>query len=127
MGILSLNLIPLPSPHFFGISSSSLSIISQAIKYCLSITPKLYELAPTPEDITIEEIEAQATTEESYVEAMVQHAAWKEARAAVEWEEKSRSDCEVRAVKVEALKQKAEEKSRAEEKRKEEEWEAEEK
>ncbi len=71
--------------------------------------------------MTIEEIEAWAATEENYVEAMAKHAAWREARAAAEQEEKSRLSHEAWAAKVEALKQKAEEKRRAEEKRKEEE------
>ncbi len=71
--------------------------------------------------MTIEEIEAWAAAEENYVEAMARHAAWREARAAAEQEEKSRLGHEAQAAKVEALKQKAEEKRRAEEKRKEEE------
>ncbi len=98
----------------------------QPIKYCLSITPKLYELAPTPEDFSIEEIEAWATTEENYAEAVVKHAAWKEAKAAAEREEKSRLAQEMQIAKVEALKQKAKEKRKAEEKRKEEEQKVEE-
>ena len=90
--------------------------MSQTIEYRLSVMPEPYELAPTLEDISLEEIEARATMEENYAEAMAKHAAWKEARAAAEWEEKSRLGREVQAVKVEALKQKAEEKRRAEEK-----------
>ncbi len=96
--------------------------MSSVIEYCLSVTPEPYESAPTPEDISVEEIEAQAATEESYVEAMARHAAWKEAKIAAEWEDKLRLACEVWAAKVEALKQKVEEKRKAEEKRKEEEW-----
>ncbi len=95
--------------------------MSQPIEYHLSIMPEPYESAPTPEDITIEEIKARATAEENYVEAMAKHSAWKEAKAVVEREEKSRLAHEVRAAKVEALKQKAEEKRKAKEKRQEEE------
>ncbi len=96
--------------------------MSQTVEYCLSITPELYELALTPEDISIEEIEAQATVEEKYVEAMAKHAAWKEVRAVVEQKEKLRLAWEAQAAKVEALRQKAEEKRKVEEKRQEEEW-----
>ncbi|PBK80652.1 hypothetical protein ARMGADRAFT_1092062 [Armillaria gallica] len=81
-----------------------------SIEYCLSITPKPYELALTPEDIIIEEIEARATAEENYVEAVAKHSAWKEVKEVVEQEEKSRLAREAWAAKVEALKQKAEEK-----------------
>ncbi len=90
----------------------------QSINYHLSVTPKSYELASTPENITIEKIKAQAAMEESYVEAVVKYAAWKEAEAAAEQEEKSRLDHEAQVAKVEALKQKAEEKRKADEKRK---------
>ncbi len=78
--------------------------MSQTIKYHLSITPKPYELALTPKNISMEEIEAQAATEENYAEAMVKHAAWKEAKAAAEQEKKSRLAREVQIAKVEALK-----------------------
>ncbi|KAK0244469.1 hypothetical protein EDD85DRAFT_945813 [Armillaria nabsnona] len=126
MGILSLNLLPPPSPYFFELSLPSPFNISQAIEYRLSVTPEPYESAPTPEDISLKEIKAWAAVEEDYVEAVANHTAWKEAKAVAEREEKSRLGCEAQAVKVEALKQKAEEKRRAEEKRKEEEWKAEE-
>ncbi len=83
--------------------------MSQAIEYHLSVTPEPYESAPTSKDISMEEIEAWAIMEENYAEAMVKHAAWKEAKAAVEQEEKSRLDWEAQIVKVKALKQRAEE------------------
>ncbi len=43
--------------------------MSQTLKYCLSITPELYESALTPEDFLLEEIKARAATEEKYMEA----------------------------------------------------------
>ncbi len=95
--------------------------MSQPVEYHLSITPKPYELAPTLKDISMEEIKAQTATEENYAEAVAKHVAWKEVKAVAEHEEKSRLDWETWIVKVEALKQ------RAEEKRKEEEQKAEEK
>ncbi len=96
--------------------------MSQSIEYCLSITPEPYESALTPEDILLEEIEAWAAAEENYAEAVAKHAAWKEARAAAEQEENLRLAQEVQAMKVETLRQKAEEKRKVEEKRQEEEW-----
>ncbi len=96
--------------------------MSQPIKYHLSVTPKLYESAPTPEDISIEEIEARVAVEENYAEAMVKYAAWKEAKAVVEWEEKLRLAHEAWAAKVKALKQKTEEKRKAKKKRQEKKW-----
>ena len=66
----------------------------------LSVTPEPYESAPTPEDFSLEEIEAWAATEEKYVEAVAKHAAWKEAKAVVEQEEeKSRLCWEAQIVK----------------------------
>ncbi len=53
---------------------------------------------------------------------MARHAAWKEAKIAAEREDKLRLACEAWAAKVEALKQKAQEKRKAEKKRKGEEW-----
>ncbi len=81
----------------------------------------LYESAPTPKDISIKEIKARATTEEHYAEAMAKHAAWKEAKAAAEQDEKLRLAREAQAAKVEALRQKAEEKRKVKEKRQKEE------
>ncbi len=101
--------------------------MSQTLKYHLSITPEPYESAPTLEDFSLEEIEAQAAMEEKYVEAVAKHAAWKEAKAAAEREAKFRLDREVRVAKVEALRQRAEEKRKAKEKRKEKERKVEEK
>ncbi len=121
MRISSLNFIPPPSPPFFGISSSSLSTMLQTIEYRLSVMPEPYKSAPTPEDISIEEIEARATAEEHYAEAVAKHAAWKEAKVAVEQDENLRLAREAQAVKVEALKQKAEEKRKAEKRQQEEE------
>ncbi len=95
--------------------------MSQSVEYHLSVTPEPYESAPTPEDISIEKIEARAATEEHYAEAMAKHAAWKEAKAAVERDENLRLAREAWAAKVEALKQKAEEKRKAEERKQEEE------
>ncbi len=127
MGILSLNLIPLSSLTFATIFFSSSFNMSSVIEYCLSITPKPYESAPIPKDISVEEIEAQAAAEESYAEAMAKHAAWKEVKIAAEREDKLRLACEVQAANIEALKQKAEKKRKAEEKRKEEQQKVEEK
>ncbi len=47
----------------------------QTIEYHLSVTPELYESALTPEDISLEEIEAQAAMEKNYAEAMIKHTA----------------------------------------------------
>ncbi|KAK0244463.1 hypothetical protein EDD85DRAFT_945778 [Armillaria nabsnona] len=94
--------------------------MSSVIEYHLSITPKPYESAPTPEDISVEEIEARATTEENYMEAMARHAAWKEAKIVAEQENKLRLAHEAQAAKVEALKRKAEEKRKEEERKAEE-------
>ncbi len=68
--------------------------MSQTLKYHLSITPKPYESALTPEDFSLEEIEARAAAEEKYAEAVAKHAAWKEAKAAAEQEAKLRLDQE---------------------------------
>ncbi len=92
----------------------------QTLEYRLSVTPEPYESAPTPEDFSLEEIKAQAAVEEKYAEAMAKHAAWKEAKAAAEQEAKLRSDREAQVAKVEALRQRAEEKRKEEERKAEE-------
>ncbi len=47
--------------------------MSQTLEYCLSVTPEPYESAPTPEDFSLEEIEARAAMEEKYAEAVAKH------------------------------------------------------
>ncbi len=126
VGILQLNLILLPSLLFPSIILSSSSGMSAPIKYGDSVTPKPYESAPTPPELSFEDYKALTeewtATEERYEEAVGRHNDWKTAQAKEAWAEKLRLDKLACLLKVEALKKEKEEAERkAEEKRKEDE------
>ncbi|PBK60427.1 hypothetical protein ARMSODRAFT_1026471 [Armillaria solidipes] len=83
--------------------------MSSSNKYHLSMTPRPYELAPTPKDLTAKEYKTltieQAAAEERYDEAVSKYKKWKAAKAKEAWAEKLRLKEETWAAKLEALRQ----------------------
>ncbi|PBK73754.1 hypothetical protein ARMSODRAFT_972136 [Armillaria solidipes] len=98
--------------------------MSSTIKYHHSITPKLYEPAPSPPKLTFEEYEVfvgeWASVEERYLEAMGAHEEWKVEQAKEAQLEKLKVDKEAQVEKLKVLQKKEEEQKVAEDKKKEE-------
>ena len=59
--------------------------MSAPVEYRDSVTPEPYESAPTPVDISLEDLEAleqeRSAAEERYEEAVARHEEWKFAKA----------------------------------------------
>ncbi|KAK0429987.1 hypothetical protein EV421DRAFT_1939470 [Armillaria borealis] len=90
--------------------------MSSSNKYRLSTTPKPYELAPMPPDLTAEEYKAltaeQAAEEERYDDAVSKHEGWKAMKAKEAWVEALQLKEAARAAKLEVLRQQELEKER---------------
>ncbi|KAK0432108.1 hypothetical protein EV421DRAFT_1924530 [Armillaria borealis] len=83
--------------------------MSSSNEYHLSMTPKLYESALTPPDLTTEEYKAltaeRAIEEERYDEAVSKHEGWKAMKAKEAWAEALQLKEAAQAAKLEVLRQ----------------------